>query len=178
MTTSGAVSHMTPNELFAAISPELANEILEYTHANDKQLYRGAVEVVAQARKVRPVFLDRQPRTERHASMRAVLARPSAAMAADNLLRNWLLKKQNVLLVEFLDTLKIKHDKGVVENIPASVDDSELKQAVDALLAKHSPEVVSLYLHAFNAMDDARWPNLTTMLETDPRLELPGLAPG
>jgi hypothetical protein len=169
---------MTPNELFSAISPELANEILEYTHANDRELYRGALEVVAQARKVRSVFLERQPRVERHASMRAVLARPSAAMAADNLIRNWLLKCQNALLVEFLDALKIKHDKGVVETIPSSMDDAELKPAVDLLLAKHSPEVVSLYLHAFNGMDEARWANLTTLLESDPRLELPGLAPG
>lgn len=163
---------MAPHELFAAISPALAAEILEYTQQNDKQLYRGAIAVVAEARKVRPVFLERQPRTDRHATMRAVLSRPIATMAADNLIRNWLLKKHNALLIDFLDALKIKHEKGVVETIPESVDDAALKQAVDTLLAKHPPEAVGLYLHAFNEMDEARWKNLDEMLYTDARLEL------
>jgi hypothetical protein len=163
---------MAPHELFAAISPALAGQILEYTQQNDKELYRGAVAVVAEARKVRPIFLERQPRTDRHATMRAVLSRPIATLAADNLIRNWLLKKQNAVLIEFLDALKIKHDKGVVETIPESVDDDTLKKAVDALLAKHSPEAVALYLHAFNEMDEAKWKNLDEMLYTDSRLEL------
>ena len=165
---------MAPHELFAAISPALSTEIFEYTHTNDKQLYHGALEVVAQIRKVRPVFLERQPRTERYATMRAVLSRPNAALAADNLIRNWLLKKHNTLLIDFLDALKIKHDKGVVETIPGSVDDPALRQAVDALLAKYPAEVVALYLHAFNDMDEARWKNLQQLLATDPRLKLGG----
>jgi hypothetical protein len=163
---------MAPHELFAAMSPALCNEIFEYTHDHDKELYRGAVAVVAEARKLRPIYLERQPRTERHATMRGVLSRPNAALAADNLIRNWLLKKQNALLIEFLDALKIKHDKGVVETVPETVDDTTLKHAIDALLAKHSPEAVALYLHAFNGMDEARWKNLDELLYTDPRLHL------
>jgi hypothetical protein len=163
---------MAPHELMATISPALSTEIFEYTHANDKQLYHGAVDVVAQIRKVRPIYLERQPRTERYATMRAVLARPNASLAADNLIRNWLLKKHTTLLVDFLDGLKIKHDKGVVETIPPSVDDAALKQAIDALLAKYPAEVVALYLHAFNEMDEARWKNLDELLQTDPRLKL------
>jgi len=163
---------MAPHELFAAMSRTLAAQILEYTHENDKDLYRGAVTVVAEARKVRPVFLERQPRTERYETMRTVLSRPNATLAADNLIRNWLLKKQNAVLVEFLDALKIKHDKGVVEAVPETVDDASLNQAVDALLANHPAEVVALYLHAFNGMDEARWKNLDEMLYTDARLEL------
>jgi hypothetical protein len=163
---------MAPHELFAAMSPKLAAEILEYTYSNDKDLYRGAVAVVAEARKVRPVFLERQPRAERFTTMRAVLSRPVATLAADNLIRNWLLKKQNVLLIDFLDLLKVKHDKGVVETIPESIDDTVLQQAVDGVLARHPPEAVALYLHAFNSMDEAHWKNLDEMLYTDSRLEL------
>jgi hypothetical protein len=163
---------MAPHELFAAMSPKLAAEILEYTYENDKDLYRGAVAVVAEARKVRPVFLERQPRTERHTTMRAALSRSAATLAADNLIRNWLLKKQNALLIDFLDLLKVKHDKGVVETIPEAVDDTTLKEAVDGVLAKHPSEAVALYLHAFNSMDEARWKNLDEMLYTDARLEL------
>ncbi|HMJ67039.1 MAG TPA: hypothetical protein VK615_16975 [Candidatus Binatia bacterium] len=163
---------MAPHELFAAMSPALSTEIFEYTHTNDKQLYHGALDVVAQMRKVRPVFLERQPRAERYATMRAVLSRPNAALAADNLIRNWLLKKHNAVLIDFLDSLKIKHDKGVVETIPQSVDDAALKQGIDALLAKYPAETVALYLHAFNDMDEARWKNLNEILASDPRLKL------
>ena len=163
---------MAPHELFAAMSPALSTEIFEYTHTNEKQLYHGALDVVAQMRKVRPVFLERQPRAERYATMRAVLSRPNAALVADNLIRNWLLKKHNAVLIDFLDSLKIKHDKGVVETIPQSVDDAVLKQGVDVLLAKYPAETVALYLHAFNDMDEARWKNLNEILASDPRLKL------
>jgi|SRR5688572_8542505 len=163
---------MAPHELFGAMSPALSNEIFEYTYANDKEIYRGAMDVVAQARKVRPVFLERQPRTERHALMRSVFSRASNSLAADNLIRNWLLKKHKPLLTEFLDSLGIKHDNAVVEEVPKTMEDTKLKQAADHLLSKHPPEVVALYLHAFNSMDDAKWSNLEEMLYTDPRLHL------
>ena len=163
---------MAPHELFGAMSPGLSNEILEYTYANDKEIYRGAVDLVAQARKVRHVFLERQPRSERHATMRSVFCRSNNSLAADNLIRNWLLKKHKSLLTDFLDSLDIKHDNGVVETVPKSMDDAKLKQAIDSLLAKHPPEVVALYLHAFNGMDDAKWSNLEEVLYTDPRLHL------
>jgi len=163
---------MTSHELFAAMPPALATEILEYTFTDDKSIYRAALDTVAQSRKVRPVFLERQPRTQRHALMVACLSRPALQMAADGLIRNWLLKKQNALLVEFLDALKIPHEKGAVENLPPSIDDEALKAAVDGLLARHPPEIVALYLHAFNNMYDARLSNLDALLQTDPRLKL------
>ena len=163
---------MAPHELFGAMSPALSSEIFEYTHTNDKDVYRGAIDIVAQARKVRPIFLERQPRTERYATMRSVFSRSGSTLAADNLIRNWLLKKHKSLLTDFLDSLGIKHDNGVVEKVPETMDDAKLKQAVDSLLAKHPPEVVALYLHAFNGMDDAKWSNLDEMLYTDPRLHL------
>ena len=42
------------------------------------------------------------------------------------------------------------------------------------LLAKYPPEVVAVYLNAFNDMNEVEWPNLKTMLESDPRLQLGG----
>ena len=52
------------------------------------------------------------------------------------------------------------------------MDDAKLRAAVDGLLAKHPPEAVAVYLLAFNEMNEANWPNLKAMLETDPRLQL------
>lgn len=163
---------MTAHQLFAAISPTLAGQILEAVHTTDKDLYRVAIHTVAQARKVRPVFLERQPREDRHRTMIAALTRPDMNMIAGNVLSGWLVKNQSALLGEFLDGLKIAHEKGVVENLPPSVEDAALHATVDQLLAKHSPEIVALYLHAFFGMNEAQWPNLETLLKNDPRLAL------
>lgn len=163
---------MTSHELFAAMPPALATEIIEYTFTNDKNLYRAALDAVAQSRKVRPVFLERQPRAQRFAVMAASLSRAPLQMIADSLIRVWLLKKQSALLIDFLDALKIPHEKGAVENLPPSVDDAVLTNAVEGLLAKYPPESVALYLHAFNDMNDARFSNLDALLQTDARLNL------
>src|SRR5438270_2563197 len=163
---------MKSHQLFAAMSPGLVTEILEYNFANDKPLYRAALDAVAQARKVRPIFLERQPRAERHATVALALTRPALELAADSLIRNWLLKKHSALLTDFLDALKIAHEKGAVENLPASVEDAALQGAVEGLLAKYPPEIIALYLHAFSDMNETRWANLDALLQNDARLRL------
>ena len=150
----------------------LANEILEFNHSHDRNLFKAALEVVAQMRKVRPVFLERQPREERYAAMAASLSRPALAGTADNLLRNWLLKKQTALLIDFLDALGLKHDKGVIEDLPKSVEDAVLTSAVETLLARHPAGVVSVYLHSFNVMNAESWSNLDAILQQERRLKL------
>jgi hypothetical protein len=163
---------MTASELFLAMSPKLANQILEELHANDRDLYRVALQATAQARKVRPVFLERQPRAERHRTMIGAFCRSDMTTVAGNVLSGWLVKTQPALLTDFLDTLKIKHDKGVVEDLPKTVDDAELSKAIDLLVGKYPREIVALYLHAFYGMNEASWPKLDAMLHEDERLVL------
>lgn len=165
---------LTSHEIVGFMSPALALEILTYAYESDKPLYRTVMAAVAEARKVRPVFLERQPRPQRHANMLATLAKPNLEPVTANLLRTWLLKKHNALLVDFLDSLGIAHKEGVVEDLPATMEDAKLNSAVDALLAKHPPEVVAVYLNAFNEMNEVEWPNLKKMLEADRRLQLGG----
>jgi len=156
------------------MSPGLALEILVYAYESDKPLYRTVLAAVAEARKVRPVFLERQPRSQRHATMLATLSKPSLELVTANLLRTWLLKKHQALLVDFLDKLGLAHKEGVVEDLPATMDDTKLREAVDTVLAKYQPEVVAVYLNAFNEMNEVEWPNLKAMLESDKRLQLGG----
>jgi len=163
---------MKSHQIFAAMPPALAGDVLEFAFSSDKKLYRAALEAVAQARKLRPVFLERQPRTERNASMLAFLGRPALEIVSDNLLRAWLLKKHTSVLTDFLDALKIPHEKGVVEDLPQSIDEATLQSAIETLLQKHPPELAVVYLHAFNDMNEARWPNLEARLRDDPRLAL------
>ena len=160
------------HELLGFMSPGLANEIITFAYESDKPAYKATMTAVAEARHVRPVFLERQPRTQRHATMIATLTRPGAGPRGRHLIRAWLMKKHLAMLVDFLDALGIPHKDGVVEELPASMDDAKLKSAMDTLLAKHPPEAVAVYLNAFNDMNEANWANLKTMLESDARLQL------
>ena len=165
---------LTSHELLGFMSPGLAMEILTYSYESDKPLYHTALKAVAEARKLRPVFFERQPRNERHAAMLQTLTRPSLDLVTGNLIRAWLLKKYQTMLCDFLDALGIAHKEGVVEDLPATMEDAKLRTAVDALLAKYPAEVVAVYLNAFNDMNEANWPNLKTVLESDNRLQLRG----
>jgi hypothetical protein len=163
---------LTSHELFGFMSPSLALEILTYAFENDKPLYRVSLSAVAETRKLRPVFLERQPKPQRHATMLSMLARPGLDLVANNLLHAWLLKKHKPMLVDFLNALGVAHEEGVVENLPPTMDDAKLRPAVEALLAKYPPETVAVYLHAFNRMNELEWANLKAMLDSDPRLQL------
>ncbi len=160
------------HELLGFMSPGLANEIIASIFEEDKPTYKAALAAVANARHLRPVFLERQPKPQRHATMLATLTRPALDLAAGTLLRTWLVKKQNAMLVDFLNALGIENKEGVVEDLPEAMDDEKLKAAVEVLLAKYPHETVAVYLNAFNDMNEANWTVLKTMLEGDARLQL------
>jgi len=165
---------LTSHELIGFVSPGLANEILSFTFESDKPTYKAVLAAVAQARHLRPVYLERQPRAQRDATMLSALTRPALDQMAGTLIRAWLVKKHKSMLVDFLNALGIEHKEGVVEDLPPAMDDTKLKSAVDTLLAKYPPEVVAVYLNAFNDMNEVSWPNLKTMLEAEARLQLGG----
>jgi hypothetical protein len=163
---------LTSHELLGFMSPALANDILNFAYESDKPAYKATLNAVAMALRVRPVYLERQPRAQRHASMIPILSKPALETTAGTLLRTWLVKQQRPMLVDFMNALEIKNEEGVVDDLPKEIDDTKLKSAVEALLAKHPHEAVAVYLNVFNDMNEANWTNLKTMLETDARLQL------
>jgi hypothetical protein len=163
---------LTSHELLGFMSPALAADILSFTFESDKPAYKATMAAVAEAKRVRPIFLERQPRAERHATMVASLSRPNLDTAAAALIRAWLVKKHEAMLVDFLNALGIAHERGVVEDLPGEMADEKLKAAVEILAGKYPHEVVAVYLNAFNDMNAASWPNLKAILETDARLQL------
>jgi hypothetical protein len=162
---------MTSTELFAAMPARVAHEILDYCHAHEKQLYRTALDAVAQVRKLRSVYLERLPRAERYGLLAESLRLPGLMAGADGLIRTWLLKQHTGLLKDFLDALQIKHEDGVVEGLPATVPDDVLRNAVNTLLERHPAEAVAIYLHAFNSMNGEQWTNLDALVREEPRLQ-------
>lgn len=160
------------HEILGFMSPSLALEILTYAYESDKQLYRVTLAAVAESRHLRPVYLERQPRAQRHTAMLSTLTKPSLDMVTGNLIRTWLLKKYNGMLVDFLEALGIQHKEGVVDSLPDEMEEAKLRAAVDKLLGKYPPEVVAVYLNAFNEMNEVNWPTLKTMLEAESKLQL------
>jgi hypothetical protein len=163
---------MTLNELIGFMSPELANEILDDTFKEDKQVYKAIGAEVAAALKLRPVFFEQKPRNERNKIILDMLTRPRMQATAATLLRGWLVKTEAPMLSDFLDTLRIPHKNGVVEDFPEKIDDTKLNEAIDKLLGKYSHEKVLVYLNSFSAMNDAPWEALTKRLQEDKRLQL------
>ena len=161
-------------EVFGKLSPELANEIFAYLLEFEKPVYKAMVQNIASRRKLRPVFIERKPRRERHLWLQQALSLKSADDLTIQLLQIWLLGAQREMICEFLDSLGIEHDgKGVVDNLPAAPSRDRLNETIGKLLEKRSPETVALYLHAFQAMDETGWSILDEALATDPRISLP-----
>jgi hypothetical protein len=139
---------------------------------NEKPLYKNLVESLAKQRKLRPVFIERKPRPERFAWIKDALGRKQNEPFAANLLQIWLVSRHSAMLCDFLDRLGIKHDdNGTVENIPAQPEKPLLEAAVAGLLEKYDPAVVSVYLHAFQALDETGWPLLEEIIAAEPRLQ-------
>jgi len=159
-------------ELIGFITPELAHRILADTAEDNRELYEATLGAVARLRGMRPQFLKKQPKPIRHKTMVQAMSKPAFDEAAGSLLRGWLLKHQIGLLTQFLDALDIKHEEGIVEELPKTIADDMLSAALDNLLANHDRDVIVLYLHAFHTMNDAGWPNLEAALENDDRLQL------
>jgi hypothetical protein len=165
---------LTFHELIGFMSPKMANRILEDTQANNREVYRALVASMAQAQKMRPVFIGRQPKERRHKSFVQMLSRTGSEEHAGNLIRGWLFKEHKDVLTDFLGKLGIEHEEGMVDDLPESISDDALNAAVDLLIEKYDRELVAVYLTAFNASNENRWGNLDTLLAEDERLQFHG----
>jgi hypothetical protein len=165
---------LTFHELIGFMSPKMANRILEDTQANNREVYRALVASMAQAQKMRPVFIGRQPKERRHKSFVQMLSRAGSEEHAGNLIRGWLFKEHKDVLTGFLGKLGIEHEEGMVDNLPESISDDALNAAVELLIEKYDRELVAVYLTAFNASNENRWGNLDALLAEDERLQFHG----
>ena len=156
------------------MSPKMANRILEDTQANNREVYRALVASMAQAQKMRPVFIGRQPKERRHKSFVQMLSRAGSEEHAGNLIRGWLFKEHKDVLTGFLGKLGIEHEEGMVNDLPESISDDALNAAVNLLIEKYDRELVAVYLTAFNASNENRWGNLDALLAEDERLQFHG----
>lgn len=162
---------MTANELFARMPASTSTALFAHVLENEKPLYKATIDTLAKQRKLRPVFVERKPRNERHAWLKEALGRKQNEGVAAQLLQIWLVGQHAKLLCDFLDGLGIKHDEnGTVEQLPPSPPRAKLESVIGELLQKHDADVVRVYLHAFQALDENGWSALAEILESDERL--------
>jgi len=162
-----------PNDIFAHMSPAVADSLFNFLHEKERVLYKTTMDTLAKQRKLRTVFVERKPKADRHAWMKEVVGKKVNEPIAAHLLQIWLVGAQSALLCDFLDALGIAHDdNGTIETLPPAPSKEDLTKAVDALLAKHDPAVVAVYLNAFQALDDKGWPSLAELLTEDSRIKL------
>ena len=158
--------------IWPTLNPVLANEILIAVQKGNKKLYKTAVEVMAPRMGVRVPLLLEMPKKERHAVWIQILSRPEMEVLSFNLLSAWLIEAQTPMLCAWLDALGIEHgDNGCADNFPPQPDAAKLKKAVDVLLEKFDPQIVSTYLRTFNQIDETQWPALDEIIKTDNRLQ-------
>ena len=163
---------MTAHEIFSGLTPAEAHELLESLLEANKPAYKGVLQATATRRKLRPVFLERKPRAERHQWMQGVLGQPANEELSLEVLQNWLLGSQRGILGDFLDACGIEHQEGLIDDIPAQPARDKVDAGVEAIAAKHSPLAVKVYLNLFQPEGAGAWPDLDALLVIDPRLAL------
>jgi hypothetical protein len=156
------------------MSPTLAAQIFTFLQAEQKPVYKAAIQGLANQRNLRGVFIERKPPAERYPWMQAAFARKISDSLASHVLQAWLLGANKEMLCDFLDAMEIKHaDDGTVDELPESAPKERIAAAVQRLLEKYPVETVAVYLHAFRDMDSAvQWPGLDEVLGEEPRLKL------
>jgi len=169
-----AFTPLLPCALFEGMDPEISDSIFTYLFTQEKPLYKATIDALTKQRNLRPVFVERKPKTERFAWMKASLSRRAGNSVAAHLLQIWLVGAQSALLNDFLDHLGIEHDEtGTVPELPPAPEKEKLLAAIDHVLARHDPRIVTLYLHAFQTLDDeGGWETLGAILAEDPRFRL------
>ena len=164
----------TTNEIFAKMPQETAAQIFTHIGENEKHLLKATIDTLAGQRKLRPIFVERKPRNERFAWLKEALGRKQNEGVAAHLLQIWLVGAHSKLLCDFLDGFGIAHDEhGTIEDVPSAPEKAKISEVVNGLLEKHDPNVVKVYLHAFQATDDkGGWTTLEELLGEDSRLKL------
>lgn len=163
---------MTAHDIFSGLTPAEVHEFFEAFSEANKPAYKSVLQAAAARRNLRPVFLERKPRPERHHWMQGVLGRPANEDLSLEILQNWLLSTQRPLLGDFLDACGIAHEDGLIDDIPPQPPREVVDAAVDALATKHPPLAVKIYLNLFQPADAGAWPDLDALLVIDPRLAL------
>ena len=152
------------------MSSEQAEALLSELRSSSPGAASVALGAAAQAFKLRPQFLRKQPRTRQAEWMRRALSRHTSASVAEEVLAAYFLESRDDLLVELLDALGVEHEDGqLTGGPPRCPEGDELERAVSAFREGDSGETRELLLRAFAAQSAIDWPELDKLLEVGTR---------
>jgi hypothetical protein len=169
-----------PHEIFAQLPLETAARIFAELHEVQKPLYKAAVDSLAKAHNLRPVFVERKPRQEQHLWLAEKARRRQHDSIAAHLLQAWLVGSHKALLCEFLDGFGIAHDEnGTVEVLPPAPPKEDLLRVINSLRSRYDSQLIAIYLNTFQSLDSEGWHTLAALIQEDPSLQLgTAVAPG
>ena len=153
---------MRPHQVFARMTPELAARVMAVLMEKSPATYTQALAAASSAMNARPKFLMRQPVEKRADMLRRTLARVRADPLAEEVLAAYFLEGRKELLTEWLDSVGLEHDEGILkgEN-PRPPEKEQLEEAVKRFLEGDDVEERELLLRAFAAQSAVDWPDLT-----------------
>ncbi len=166
---------LTPHEIFAKMPTASALGIFAFLHEHQKPLYKATLETLATSRNLRPVFLEKKPRTEQYSWLASQLARRSNDGTAAHVLQLWLVGAHKNLLCDFLDGFGIAHDEnGTVEVLPPAPPREDLIRVIDSLRSRHDTTLLAIYLNTFQSLDSEGWATLDALIRENADLQLSG----
>ncbi|MDW8349672.1 MAG: hypothetical protein RML49_05360 [Verrucomicrobiae bacterium] len=158
-------------ECWRQMSVEKAHEIIQTVHETNKKLYRKTLELLAPHMGKRAAIILEMPKKERHQVWIEFFKQERFATFAFNFLSWWLMERHRPMLSAWLTHLGIEHESGIATEFPDGQPAAEvLAEGVEKLLRDFDAEDVKIYLRAFYEIDEVHWPNLATLLESEPRL--------
>lgn len=161
-------------EIYTAVDPAVVHSMLDWFRAHDRNVYKSAVATLAQARKLRAIFVQRKSLQDQYAWILKTLQSKACDTIGEHLVQAWLMAGNKEMLAAFCDIVGIAHngEGSVTGDLPAEIDAAKLDAAVDELLGRFDPKVVTVYLRVFNLQKPGGWPTLEAKLESDERLKL------
>jgi hypothetical protein len=171
MSYSASNSPVTAHAIFSQLDSSEVHSIFESLHQDQKPAYKSAMQATAARRKLRPAFLEKKPRVERHRWMQGVLSQRANEDVAMEILQTWLLSVHRPMICRFLDKCGIEHADGLMDDIPPQPPADRLHSAVDDLFESGAELPARVYLRVFQPVDDQAWPELDALLASDPRLK-------
>ncbi len=157
---------MRSNEIFAGMSGGEALSFLEEMRESAPDVAKLALAAAAEAFRLRPEFLKRQPPPRQAEWMRRALGRTVGARLAEEVLATYFLEHEKDLLIELLDTLGVPHEEGRLEQgNPSAPDDAALAKGVEKFRSGGDREKRLFLLRSFAAQSAIDWPTLDALME-------------
>ncbi len=155
---------MRSNQVFSRMSPEDSLRFLNQLKEEAPTVARLALGAAAEAFKLRPQFLKKQPKARQADWVRRALGRNVGAAIAEEILASYFMEHRSEMLIEWLDELGVEHEEGALKDTPECPSKKKLESAVKKFRSGDDAETREILLQAFAAQTSIDWAPLDDVL--------------